>query len=237
MMRTGHQKNQPYVGLELSAFPKLPGRETELNRQWLNQFCLCKEITIKIPKQHGEDSFWVEHSEVLGSWCAQRGHKSSLLLPNPPMLYTSLSLSNIFHKSVNTSIFQSSMSCFSKLWNMKEAVAVVVQLLSHVLTAHTRLLCPSLSPWVCSNSCPLSQWCHPTIASSVTPFSSHLQSFSASVFSKESGPSIRWPKYWSFSISPSNEYSGLISFRIDWFDLLPMQGTLKSLPSTTVQKH
>ena len=45
---------------------------------------------------------------------------------------------------------------------------------------------------------------------------------------------IRWPKYWSFSISPSNEYSGLISFRIDWFDLLPMQGTLESLPSTTV---
>ena len=180
MMRTGHQKNQPDVGLELSAFPKLPGRETELNRQWLNQFCLCKEITIKIPQQHGEDSFWVEHSEVLGSWCAQRGHKSSLLLLNPPMLYTSLSLSNIFHKSVNTSIFQSSMSCFSKLWNMKEAVAVVVQLLSHVLTAHTRLLCPSLSPWVCSNSCPLSQWCHPTISSSAAPFSCYPQSFPAS---------------------------------------------------------
>ena len=57
------------------------------------------------------------------------------------------------------------------------------------------------------------------------------------VFSKESRPSIRWPKYWSFSITPSNEYSGLISFRIDWFDLLPVQGTLKSLPSTTVQKR
>ena len=126
------------------------------------------------------------------------------------------------------------MSCFSKWWNMKEAVAVVVQLLSHVLTAHAGLLCPSLSPWVCSNSCPSSQWCHPAISSSVTPFSSHLQSFPASVFSKESGPSTRWPKYWSFSISPSNEYSGLISFRIDWFDLLPMQGTLESLPSTTV---
>ena len=48
-------------------------------------------------------------------------------------------------------------------------------------------------------------------------------------FSNESVLRIRWPKYWSFSISPSNEYSGLISFRIDWFDLLEVQGTLKSL--------
>ena len=59
------------------------------------------------------------------------------------------------------------------------------------------------------------------------------------VFSSESALYIRWPKYWSFSfsISPSNEYSGLTSFRIDWFDLLPVQGTLKSLLHTTVQKH
>ena len=51
------------------------------------------------------------------------------------------------------------------------------------------------------------------------------------VFSKESAPHIRWPKYWSFnfSISPSNEYSRLISFRMDWLDLLAVQGTLKSL--------
>ena len=50
------------------------------------------------------------------------------------------------------------------------------------------------------------------------------------IFSSESAPQVRWPKYWSFSfsISPSNEYSGLISFRIDWFDLLAIQGTLKS---------
>ena len=59
------------------------------------------------------------------------------------------------------------------------------------------------------------------------------------VFSKESVLRIRWPKYWSFSfsISPSNEYSGLISFRMDWFDLLAVQGTLKSLLQNTVQKH
>ena len=56
---------------------------------------------------------------------------------------------------------------------------------------------------------------------------------SVRVFSNESVLCIRWPKCWSFSISPSNEYSGLISFRIDWFDLLTVQGTLKSL----VQHH
>ena len=49
------------------------------------------------------------------------------------------------------------------------------------------------------------------------------------VFSSESALCIKWPKYWSFSISPSNEYSGLISFRIEWLDLLAVQGTLKSL--------
>ena len=71
-------------------------------------------------------------------------------------------------------------------------------------------------------------WCHPTVSSSVVPFS-HLQSFPASGSFPESVLRIRWPKYWSFSVSPSNEYSGLISFRIDWFDLLAVQETLKSL--------
>ena len=59
------------------------------------------------------------------------------------------------------------------------------------------------------------------------------------VFSNESTPCMRWPKYWSFSfsISPSKEYPGLISFRMDWVDLLAVQGTLKSLLQNTVQKH
>ena len=95
---------------------------------------------------------------------------------------------------------------------------------------HARLPCPSLSPRVCSNSCPSSWWCHPTISPSVVPFSSCLQSFPGS-FSHELTLHIRWPKYWSFSfsISPSNDYSGLISFRIDWCNLLAVQGALKSL--------
>ena len=53
------------------------------------------------------------------------------------------------------------------------------------------------------------------------------------VFSNESALCIRWPKYWSFSISPSNEYSGLISFSINWFDLLAVQGTQESSPAST----
>ena len=96
---------------------------------------------------------------------------------------------------------------------------------------HARLPCPSLSPRICSNSCPLSQWCHLTISSSVSSFSSCLQSFPASgrIFQWVS-LHVRWPKYqnFSFSITPSSEYSGVISFRMDWFDLL-VQGTLKSL--------
>ena len=95
---------------------------------------------------------------------------------------------------------------------------------------HARLPCPWPTPGVCSNSCPLSHWCHPTISSSVIPFFSWHQSHPASgYFPKSWFFHIRWPKYWHFSISPSNEYSGLIFFRIDLFDLLAVQGTLKSL--------
>ena len=97
---------------------------------------------------------------------------------------------------------------------------------------HARPPCPSRTPGVYPNSCPLSRWCHPTISSSVVPFSSHLQSFPASGSFQMSqlftscDPSTG---VFSFSISPSNEYSGLISFRMDWLDLLAFQGTLKSL--------
>ena len=96
---------------------------------------------------------------------------------------------------------------------------------------HARLPCPSPTPGAYSNWCPSCWWCHPTISSSVISFSSHLQNFPASGSSDESALRIKWPKYWSFSfsISPSSEYSGLISFRMDWLDLLAVQGTLKSL--------
>ena len=94
---------------------------------------------------------------------------------------------------------------------------------------HARLPCSSPISRACSNSCPLSQWCHPTI-SLCWPLLLPPSIFPRiRVFSNESALHIRWPKYWSFSISPSSEYSGLTSFRIDWFDLFAVQGTLKSL--------
>ena len=96
---------------------------------------------------------------------------------------------------------------------------------------HARPPSPSPTPGVYSNSCPLSRWCHPTI-SSCHPLLLLPSTFpSIRVFSNKSALRIRWPKYWSFSfnISPSNEHPGLISFRMDWLDLLAVQGTLKSL--------
>ena len=116
-----------------------------------------------------------------------------------------------------------------------------IQLLSHVRLCetdcmqHARPPCPSPCPRACSHSCPLSRWCHPTISSPVIPFSSCLQclpaswSFQMSCLFTSGGQNL--------SISPSNEYSGLISFRIDWFDLLVIQGTFKSLLQYHSSKH
>ena len=95
---------------------------------------------------------------------------------------------------------------------------------------HARLPCPWPTPGDNSNSCPSSRWCHLTISYSDTHFSCP-QSFWASGSFQWVSYSNQVAKYWSFSfsISPSNKYSGLISFRIDWFDFLAVQGTLKSL--------
>ena len=112
-------------------------------------------------------------------------------------------------------------------WHCCSCCSVMSVFLQSHRLQHARLPCPSPSPRVCSNSCPLSQWCHSTISSSVIHFSFCLQSFPAS----GSFPVNQFFKCWSFSfsISSSSEYSRLISFRIDWFELLAVQGTLKSL--------
>ena len=105
---------------------------------------------------------------------------------------------------------------------------------------HARLPCTSSIPGACSNLCPSSQWCYPTFSSSCRPLLFRPSIFpSIRVFSNVSVLCIRWPKDWSFSFSISlpNEHLGLISFRIDWFDLLAVQGTLKSLFNTTIRKH
>ena len=102
---------------------------------------------------------------------------------------------------------------------------------------HARPPCPSPTPGAYSNTCPLRMpsnhliLCHPLLLSpSIFP--------NITVFSNESALRIRWPKYWSFSfsISPSNEHPGLVSFRMDWLDLLEVQGTGQGLDQGTGQK-
>ena len=123
---------------------------------------------------------------------------------------------------------------------------VVVQLLSHVQffvthgLHHARIPCPSLSPEVCSNSCPLSQWCHPTISSSVAPFSSCLQSFPASdcfpmsQFLTSDGQSTGASA--SASVLPMNIQGWFPSGLTCWISLL-FNGLSRVFSSTTVWKH
>ena len=107
-----------------------------------------------------------------------------------------------------TAALQASLSITNSRSLLKLMSTESVMPSNHLILCHTLLLLPSIFP-------------------------------SIRVFSNESVLHIRWPKYWSFSfsISPSNECSGLISFRMDWVDLLAVQGTLESLLNTTVQKH
>ena len=121
---------------------------------------------------------------------------------------------------------------YENLRSVVHSLSVLNSLWPHGLQ-HIRLRCPSLSDGVYSNSCRLNWWCHPTISLSFTHFSSCPQHFPAS----ESFPisqlfGIRCQSIggsFSFSISPSNENSRWIYFRIDWFDILDVQMTLKSL--------
>ena len=129
--------------------------------------------------------------------------------------------------------FQGSGKSIPSFLLLRCEVTLVVQSLSqsdslwpHGLQ-HARLPCPSPSPGVCSDSCPLSWWCHPIISSSIAPFSSCPQSFPISGCFPVSPHQEAKALEFSFSISPSNGYSGLISFKIDWLDLLAVQGTLQ----------
>ena len=107
-----------------------------------------------------------------------------------------------------TAAHQASLSITNSLSLLKLMSTELVMPSNHLILCHPLILLPSIFPRI-------------------------------KVFSSESVIHIRWPKYWSFSfnISPSNEYLGLISFRMDWLDLLAVKGTLNSLSNTTVQKH
>ena len=127
-------------------------------------------------------------------------------------------------------------SCGLKAVSVHEYIVQSVQFSHSVMSdslrphelQHTRPPCPSPAPGVHPDSRPSSQRCHPAISSSVVPFSSCP---SIRVFSSESTLHMRWPKYWSFSFSiiASKEIPGLISFKMDWLDLLAIQGILRSL--------
>ena len=121
------------------------------------------------------------------------------------------------------------------MWSSMQKQLFSLQVMSDSLRPHglqyARLPCPSLSPRVCSNSCPLSWWCCLTILPSAAPFFSSLNLSQHLGLFQWVRSLIRWPKYWSFSFSISrfSEYSGLISFMIDWFDLPAVQWALNNL--------
>ena len=136
------------------------------------------------------------------------------------------------------------MKCSLQFSSVQFSHSVVFNSLRPHESQHASSPCPSPTPGVHSNSRPSSQWCHLAISSTVVPFSS-LPPIPPSirVFSNESTLRMRWPKYWSFSFSiiPSKEYTGLISFRMeeigsDWISLLS-KGLSRVFSNTTVQKH
>ena len=133
------------------------------------------------------------------------------------------------------------MKCRSKYFHL--FIQLSPSVMSDSLWPHglqlSRLPWPSPTPISYSNSCPSHWWSHPTNSSSVVPFFPCLQSFPASAsFPIEFVLHIRWPKYWSFSfsISLSNEYSGLISFRMTGWISLQFK-VLSRVFNTTVQQH
>ena len=129
---------------------------------------------------------------------------------------------------------------FIKISSVQFSCSVVSDSLWPHGLQHASPPCLSSTPGVSSNSCPLSRWYHPTISSSVIPFSPTPSIFpSIRVFSNESVLPIRWPKYWNFifNISPSNEYSGLISLSLTGWISLQSKGLSRVFSNTTVQKH
>ena len=178
--------------------------------------------------------YWIEFSVLYSRtllFVYSLSNSLCLLIPNsqpiPPLCPSLLAITSLFSMSVNQFLFHR-YRFVCVIISVQYSRSVMSDSLQLHGLQHARLPCPSLTLWACSNSGPSSQWCYPTISSSVIPFSSCFQSYPASFFSSESVLRIRWPKYWSFSfsVSPSNEYSGLISFRINWFDLAVQESSL-----------
>ena len=122
-------------------------------------------------------------------------------------------------------------SKFSDVQSVQFSLSVMSDSLRPHESQHARPPCPSPSPGAHLDLRSSSQWCHPAISSSVVPFSSCPQSLPASESFLMRTLHMKCSMYWSFSFSiiPSKEIPGLISFRMDWLDLLAVQGTIKSL--------
>ena len=126
------------------------------------------------------------------------------------------------------------MFIFPKFSSVQFCCSVVSDSLWPHALQHARLPCPSPTPGACSNSYPLSWWCHPTISSSLIPFSSCLQSFQASGSFLMSQHQVAKVLEFQLQHQSSSQYSGLISFRIDWFESKRLS---RVFSNTTVQKH
>ena len=216
---------------------QLPGLEDEMPASgvsslagwhWEKTFCHCTEAPASC--QHEAKSCCAQRAALHITLISDARDSSQILWETIHVLMTIGYLSFCKHADSLIRVIHSSRCQGSKLAQFSSVTQSCPTLQQHELQ-HARLPCPSPTPGACSNSCPLSRWCHPTVIL-CHPLLLQPSIFpSITVFSNESALRIRWRKYWNFSfnISPSNDHPGLICFRMDWLDLLTVQGTLKSL--------
>ena len=170
-------------------------------------FCLSASLSLEIIPRHGLPGSKSKCICNFARYCQILLHKSYIILP-------------------------SQLQCM-KVPSVQSSPSVMSDSVTPWTAAHQACLSIT-SSWSLLRLCPSSRWCHPTIFALLSPsppafnLSQHQGLFQ---WGSPAVLCIRWPKYWSFSfsISPSNEYSGLISFRNNWFDILAVQGTLKHL--------
>ena len=172
---------------------------------------------------------WISFFPFLGVWKLSQLKQETEAIVRLNLFASYTSVTTILLGLVLSSLKIILMYMFS---SVQFSRSVVSNSLRPHESQHARPPSPSPTPEVHSDSCPLSQWCHPAISSSVVSFSSCPQSLPASVFSNESTLRMRWPKYcsFSFSIIPPKEIPGLMSFRMDWLDRLEISSRKLEIP-------
>ena len=172
---------------------------------------------------------WISFFPFLGVWKLSQLKQETEAIVRLNLFASYTSVTTILLGLVLSSLKIILMYMFS---SVQFSRSVVSDSLRPHESQHARPPSPSPTPEVHSDSCPLSQWCHPAISSSVVSFSSCPQSLPASVLSNESTLHMRWTKYWSFSFSiiPPKEIPGLMSFRMDWLDRLEISSRKLEIP-------